>query len=260
MVDIQIIDKDKNTGKVAFLLKSSTPEFANALRRTMMDSVPAMAVEEVEFRKNSSALYDEFIAHRLGLLPLTTDLKSYNLPEECKCEGKWCPRCTTKLSLKAKGPGYVYASELKAKDPKIKPVFPKTPIAKLLKGQELEFEATAVLGKGKAHVKFSPCLAWYTYEPIITVDNSSAKFDEFKDKYPPQVFDKNGKIDKKLILSQGLVDACEGICEDVVKIGYNKENFVFNIEPWGQLTASEIIQRATEILEGTVSDFESKIK
>ncbi len=259
MIDIQMIDKDKKSGKVTFLLKNTNHESANSLRRVMMDSVPTMAIEDVEFRKNTSALYDEMVAHRLGLLPLKTDLKSYTLQEECKCEGVGCARCTLTFSLKAKGPGYVYASDLKPKDPKIKPLFPQTPIAKLIKGQEIELEATAILGKGKKHVKFSPCLAWYTYEPQVTVNNNSPKFEEFKDKYPPQVFDKNGKIDKKLILSEGLVDACEGVCEDIVAVEYNTNNFIFHIEPWGQLTASEIIQKATELLKETLTEFQEKI-
>jgi len=107
-----------------------------------------MAIEDVEVRKNSSSLYDEMIAHRLGLIPLTTDLKSYNLPSECKCEGKGCARCQLVLTLSAKGPGIVYSSSLKSKDPKVKPVFDNFPIVKLLKGQEIELEATATLGTG----------------------------------------------------------------------------------------------------------------
>ncbi len=58
----------------------------------MTEEVPTMAIEDVEFRKNNSILYDEIIAHRLGLVPLKTDLKSYNLPEKCKCKGEGCAR------------------------------------------------------------------------------------------------------------------------------------------------------------------------
>ena len=52
----------------------------------------------------------------------------------------------------------VYASELKSKDPAIKPVYPKMPIVKLLKGQSLEQEALDGLGNGKEDSKWSPGL------------------------------------------------------------------------------------------------------
>ena len=138
-MEIRVLENNKEQGKVSFILKDSTPAFANTLRRLMIDDVPAMAIEDVEFQKNNSILYDEMIAHRLGLVPLKTDLKSYNLPDKCKCEGKGCNRCQLKMVLRAtKGSGVVYASEIKSKDPAVKPVFPNMPIVKLLKGQTLD--------------------------------------------------------------------------------------------------------------------------
>ncbi len=257
-MNIEFLEEDKKTERVTFLLKGATPAFANAIRRAMIESVPTMAVDTVEFRENSSVLYDEIMAHRLGMLPLTTDLKSYVLPAKCKCKGEGCNRCTLKMTLKAKGPCVVYASDIKSKDPKVKPAFGDMPIVKLLKGQELEIEITASLGQGKTHVKWSPCLAWYTYEPIITVNNDSPKMAECKNKLPPQVFDKSGKIDKKLITGS-LVDACDGVCPEVIKIEYNNENFVFSIEPWGQLSPKEIASAAADVLLESINEFEEKL-
>ena len=185
MTEIQMLKKDKKTGRVSFLLKNTNAAFVNSLRRTIIGVVPTMAIEEIEFRKNNGVLYDEIVAHRLGLVPMKTDLKSYNLPAKCKCEGKGCARCTLKMILKAKGPGTVYASDIKSKDPKVKPVYPKTPIAKLLKGQEMELEATAILGEGRDHVKFSPGLVWFNKEPKITVNNKTELLEKFKEKRRP---------------------------------------------------------------------------
>ena len=80
MVKFEVVKKSKDKNKMTFLIKNSSPGYSNALRRIMLTEVPVLAVETVEFRKNSSALYDEMLAHRLGLMPLTTDLKSYELP------------------------------------------------------------------------------------------------------------------------------------------------------------------------------------
>lgn len=256
-MSIEFVKKDKN-GRVKFLIKNTTPAFANVLRRGILDTVPTMAIAEVELTKNSSILYDETIAHRLGVIVLRTDLKAYNVPSKCSCEGAGCSKCTLKLTLKAKGPGTVYASDLNSKDPKVVPVYDKTPIVKLLKGQELEFEATATLGTGKEHVKFSPALAWYRYDAKITVNNSHPKFDEFKDKFPPQIF-KGGKIDKKLIEDLDLVDACDGINEDIVKIEYDPTTIVFYVEPWGQLTPKEIITTAADEIKVMLAAFDDKL-
>ena len=259
-MDLTKLHEDKKTGKVTFSLKKADPGFANALRRSMMDAVPVMAIEEVEFRKNNSVLYDEIVAHRLGLIPLTTDLQSYIPIDECKCEGEGCARCTVILTLKVTSPGIVEASQLKSKDPKIKPVHDNMSIVKLLKGQELELEATAVLGKGKVHAKWSPCLAWYGYKPTVTVNNKSSQFEEFKDKYPPQVFDKSGKISKDKIIELDLIDAVDGVCDDIVKVEYDKSEFIFHVEPWGQLEVKEIVSTALSELEKEFQEFDEALK
>ncbi|HLF54337.1 MAG TPA: DNA-directed RNA polymerase subunit D [Candidatus Nanoarchaeia archaeon] len=251
---IELINKDKKTGRTTFLIKGVTPAFANAIRRIMIDSVPTMAIEDVEFVQNNSALYDEVLAHRLGLIPLTTDLKGY----EVKGSNEVSAKNSVKLTLKAKGPCTVYAEDLKSKDPKIKPVHPKTPIVKLLKGQELEFEATAVLGRGKEHTKFTSCTAWYTYKPSIKVNNNHKDFEQFKDKYPPQIFN-NGKIDAKLIEQHNLYEACDGVNDEIVKIEKDPTTFIFNIEPWGQLTPAEILASAADYFTELINEFTEKI-
>lgn len=169
---IQKIKYDKKKGKISFALMETTPSFANLLRRMILENVPTLAIEEVEFKNNDSILYDEIVAHRLGLIPLTTDLKTYNLPDNCKCKGKGCAMCSVILTLTEKGPKTVYASSLKSKDPKVKPTFPETPIVKLLKDQKLQFTATAVLGRGKEHTKWSPAHVHYKSIPILCHNSS----------------------------------------------------------------------------------------
>ncbi|MFH1174726.1 MAG: DNA-directed RNA polymerase subunit D [archaeon] len=150
--------------KITFTITDATPSYMNALRRLATKEVPVMAIDDVEMKKNSSILYDEIIAHRVGLLALTTDLKGYQLlPVDHKGD-EFVNNAMVKFVLSAKGPGTVYAKDLKSKDPAIKPVYPKTPIVKLLDDQELQFEAIAILGKGKTHAKWDSGLAWYTQQ------------------------------------------------------------------------------------------------
>ena len=261
-MELRVLSNNKDEGKLSFIIKDTTPAFANTLRRIMIEEVPVMAIEEVEFRKNNSILYDEMIAHRLGLIPLKTDLKSYNLPEKCKCQGEGCARCQLKFTLKAtKGSGMVYALELKSKDPEVKPVYPKIPIVKLLKGQSLELEATAVLGKGRVHSKWSPCLAYYKHKPIIEIGNVKNP-EEIVEKTHGNIFEiKNGKLEviKDNLFKYDLAGVVEEVSKGEVKVKYGND-IVFYIESWGQLKCKEILNETLNIFNETFDEFNEEIK
>jgi len=261
-MEIRVLSNNKEMGKLSFIIKDTTPAFANTLRRIMVDELPTMAIEDVEFRKNNSILYDEMIAHRLGLIPLTTDLKSYNLPSKCKCKGEGCARCQLKLTLKAsKGSGIIYASELKTKDSAVKPVYPKMPIVKLLKGQSLELEATAVLGVGREHAKWTPCLAYYKHKPIIEIGNVKNP-EEVVEKTHGNIFEiKNGKLEviKDNLFKYDLANVAEEVSNGEIKVKYDND-IIFYIESWGQLSCKEILTQSINILNETFDEFNEEIK
>jgi len=150
--------KDDRVGFTAEVNES----LANAIRRSV-NEIPSLAIEELEIHKNDSALYDELIAHRVGLIPLKTD-KVFTEFKECSCKGKGCSKCTAEVKLKVKGPATVYSKEIKGK---IKPVFEDMPINILKKGQELEFVGFARTGRGIDHTKFSPGILYYRNVPKI---------------------------------------------------------------------------------------------
>ncbi|MBI5003396.1 DNA-directed RNA polymerase subunit D [Candidatus Woesearchaeota archaeon] len=257
-MEIRILEKAKDKMYLSFMIRGTTPAYANTLRRLMVGEVPTMAIEDVELFKNSSPMYDETVAHRLGLIPLTTDLKSYRMKKGPEDDG--AAACETTLTLKAKGPCTVYASSLKAKDPKVVPAYPDMPICILLKGQELELQAVAILGKGRTHTKWSPGLVWYSYEPTLTINPKSDQLEKVKHLYPPQIFDKSGKIDKAAILDNNLVDAVDGVCDDVIKVEYNDKNIIFHVESWGQLDAKTIVQKAIELFDEQLDAFDASLK
>ncbi|MFH0875894.1 MAG: DNA-directed RNA polymerase subunit D [archaeon] len=254
---------EKNKEKIIFVIKESSPAFTNALRRIMAGRVPTMAIDEVEFRKNNSALYDEVVAHRIGLISLTTDLESYVLPSECKCNGEGCARCTLKLTLKEKGPKTVYASDFKSKDPKVKPVYPKTIITKLINEQEIELEATAVLGLGAVHSKWSPGLIHYKHAPNINIDDSKISNPEAVIAVcPVDVFEiKNKKLtlNEKNLLKCHDCEACVDVSTGAISIDY-KNDYVFYIESWGQLAPADIAIQGTEVLDKKLDEFTEALK
>ncbi|GAG06460.1 unnamed protein product, partial [marine sediment metagenome] len=169
----------KKGDRLAFLLDGTSPAFANALRRVMISEVPTLAIDEVSITDNSSVLFDEVIAHRLGLIPLTFPVGRMNLPEECKCKGKGCPMCQVVLKLGTTGPGMVYSGSLKSSNKAVKPTDSKIPIAELLKGQGIKLQAIARLGLGRTHIKNHAANAAYQYYPELESNGAKGR-DELK--------------------------------------------------------------------------------
>jgi len=256
-MNFKIVKEDKN--RVIFTIDKINPATANALRRFAMNYAPTLAIEEVNFQKNSSALYDEMIAHRLGLIPIKTDLKSYNLSSECKCKGKGCQNCQLILSLKAKGPCIVYSAELKSEDKKAIPVIGKLPIVKLLKDQELKIECTAILGQGKDHMKFSPCHFWYRGYPELKVTRDS-DVKKALSQIPSSVLVQKGQgLEIKDITKWN--EAIEQVLENNgIEVTSSQENFIFYIESWGQLEPKEILVRAINTFDDKLDEFEKLVK
>ena len=249
--------KDKNKDRMSFEIAGVDISYANTLRRLFMNEVPVLAVEDVEFRKNDSGLYDEILAHRLGLIPFKTDLKSYNLASECKCKGKGCAHCQLKMTLKAKGPGTVYASDIKTKDPKVKPVYPKMPIVKLLDGQHLELEATAVMGLGKVHAKWNPCLAYYKDMVDISIEKQPDNKEEIVEQCPVDIFTiKKDKLEvvKEKVDDCILCDACVNLSDDKIKVQSNG-SYLLSVESWGQLEPKEIVVKAIDAYNQQLDEF-----
>lgn len=152
----------KNKGDILnFEVSGIDVELANALRRGIISEVPVMAVEKVRFEENSSILNDEILAHRLGLMPLKTELGSYNFMSECDCDFEGCGKCVAILTLDKKGPGTIYSEDLKSNDPKVVPAYDKIPLVKLTENQRIKLEAIAQLGRGKDHIKWQSGLASY---------------------------------------------------------------------------------------------------
>jgi len=264
MIEVRLLDKGDNENKIYFMLKGVNTAFANTLRRIMVNRVAVMAIETVEFRKNSSILYDELIAHRLGLIPLTTEAKSYNLAEECSCKGKGCAKCSLKLTLKAKGPKTIFASDLKSKDPKIIPVFPKIPIVKLLDKQKLELEATAILGTGKVHAKWAPGKVHYKNKVSIEINKDCDICKKCVDVCPQNIYEiKNNQIlvNKDKLLSCHYCEACLDACpKNAIAINQEPETFLFTIESWGQLSPKDIALESVNVFNDMLSDFTKKLK
>lgn len=227
----------KKTPELLVLRMEANEPLANALRRSVAE-VPSLAIDEVEIFKNDSPLYDEIIAHRLGLVPLKT-------------EKGMTKKTKVSLKLSKTGPCTVYSSDL---DGNAEVVFPKIPIVLLGEGHKLELVATAALGKGTEHAKFTPGLCYYRH--LLEV-KSSPEADKI-------VETSKGFIKPEKKGNKWLCDITDGEADTIRK--FDKEavsqsgEILFIIESYGMMDAKDILAKAAEALFDNLDEFEKAIK
>ncbi|MDD5336971.1 MAG: DNA-directed RNA polymerase subunit D [Candidatus ainarchaeum sp.] len=151
--------KKEEGNKLNFELGDVNTSFANAVRRYVMKAVPVFAMQDVTFYENSSPIFDEYISHRIGLIPLFTP---EGVPKEAEIT----------FYLDAKGPKVVYSEELESKDKEVKVARGKNPVITLADGQALRLEGKSVLRTAENHAKFQPGIAAYeisgeTYKFVV---------------------------------------------------------------------------------------------
>jgi len=155
-IDLKVIEKQDD--KITIKFNNVPRQYVNALRRLSISEVPTFAIDDVVILENSSVMHDEAVAHRLGLIPLRTDLKKFNLPDNCDCKSALgCTNCRVLLQLDAEAKDktkIITTSELISEDEFVKPVNQDIPIITLAPGQKIKFEAYARLGLGKDHAKW----------------------------------------------------------------------------------------------------------
>ncbi len=157
MSSLEIVSKDER--KISIKLKGIPLQYANALRRLCLNGVPVFAIDTVDVLENSSVLPDEGLAHRLGLVPLKTDLARFNEPTKCDCQSETgCSNCKVMLVLDSGDTDVskaVLTDDLTSEDDSVKPISDKIPIVQLAPGQRIKVECYARLGRGREHAKWN---------------------------------------------------------------------------------------------------------
>ncbi|HEY7107823.1 MAG TPA: DNA-directed RNA polymerase subunit D [Nitrososphaeraceae archaeon] len=158
---IKIVENDNN--RVVLEFNNIPRQYVNAVRRLSISEVPTFAIDDVVMLENSSVMHDEAVAHRLGLVPLRTDLQRFVLPNLCECKSSLgCSKCRVLLVLDSEASDktkVITSAELVSEDDTVKPTSKEIPIIVLAPGQKLKFEAYARLGLGKDHAKWQPTSA-----------------------------------------------------------------------------------------------------
>jgi DNA-directed RNA polymerase subunit D len=243
-MQIELIEKIDGDRKAVLRLKKATTQLVNALRRSVLLSLPAFAIDEVDIYENNSPFFSEYLANRLGLVPLTYDS---SVPADSKIS----------MTLSAEGPCTVYSKDLVSSESKVSPSNANFPIAELAAGQKLRLEAFAVLGKASKHAKYQCAHASFMIYPQIELKKNSPKVKEFLSKLPKSMFFEDGEI--KPHKSDALIWFIEEN-PDLGSYESKEGDFVFQVESYNNVPALVHLQTALELLKNDSTEFRKLLK
>jgi len=288
MVKIKILNETEE--KIQILLSKTDRSFANALRRSLISDTPKMAIDSVTFQlgtkeqdeeiwETTGPLPDEMIAQRLAMIPIPTMHDKFHFQDECpNCkdvveEERGCVECQmiyTCVVFGSEDGRWVTAGDMKYLGEgslEIPDEYKSIPITKLLKGQMIEFYATAIMGRGREHTKWSPVCGVSFHPRRIGVMNNKKKSKILWDmdlQITAKDFDKDGKlkdIDKVAILTEELNHVGDGTeasrdFGDAVTLEEVSGEFILEFETDGSMNPKVAFMKAVEELAGRFGSLE----
>ena len=291
MVKIKILNETEE--KIQVLISKTDRSFANALRRSLITDTPKMAIDSVTFQlgtkeqdgeiwETTGPLPDEMIAQRLAMIPIPTVHDKFYFQDECpNCkdvveEERGCVECQmiyTCVVFGSEEGRWVTAGDMKYLGEgslEIPDEYKSIPITKLLKGQMIEFYATAIMGRGREHTKWSPVCGVSFHPRRIGVLNNKRKSKILWDmdlEINAKDFDKDGRlkdIDKVAVLTDELNHVGEGTeasreFGDAVTLEEVSGEFILEFETDGSMEPRVAIMKAIEELSGRFGSLEQDI-
>ena len=137
LLRVKVLEETGNS--VTLQLEGIDRSYANAVRRFCIAEVPSMAIDDVVILENSSVLYDEILAHRLGMIPIKTDLdKVHTCRRSATAAAPGLPQVQGPLRPRRKGKGQgldrICPGDLVSEDREVRPVSETIPLVKLAQG------------------------------------------------------------------------------------------------------------------------------
>nr|QBK92239.1 MAG: RPB3 subunit of eukaryotic RNA polymerase II [Pithovirus LCPAC304] len=145
-----------------FLVHNVSAGDLSRLREIMMSQLDLMAIDIVEMYVNSSALPDETIVHRLGLVPILCEtIDDFVGVDECECEEKGCNECSIPFTMEVYGNPLtktaITSDDIVLDDVRCV-VLPgnRFPLLYLREGEHVRLDGKIMKGNGRLHSKWSP--------------------------------------------------------------------------------------------------------
>jgi DNA-directed RNA polymerase subunit D len=247
--EVEFIDRGERESR--FLVRGVTPAFANGVRRAMIADVPTLSIDEVRVIENSSVMFDEQIALRLGLVPLTTP-DDYDIGE------------TTTLALDVEGPGTAYSGDLVCQDEQVEPADTNIPIIDLKDPegsetpQRLEIEADAVLDVGREHAKHQGGVAVsYRHLQTVEVVGDADEFGEQEADILRGVIEEDGELIPTEEFDHDLTQRYPG---KEVEVHDVPNAFVFHVETDGSLSVDDLVTQAVGTLHARATELKDAVQ
>lgn len=290
MVKAKVIEEDDE--KISILFSETDRAFVNAIRRTLISETPKMAIDTVRFEmgtieqdgdvwETDGPLPDEVIAQRLAMIPIPTKHDEFHFQDSCpSCaelvvEDRGCPLCTMIYTCKAfgsEGGRTVTAGDMSflGAGGSISEKYHSIPITRLSHGQMIEFYATAIMGRGSDHAKWSPvCGITFSSRQVgvINIKSRAKILWDLNLKITAKDFDSSGRledIDKVAQLIDDLHHVGEGTEEAVdFKNAITLEDvpgeYILSFETDGSMTARVAFQKALQELTGRFGELEKDL-
>jgi DNA-directed RNA polymerase subunit D len=241
--DVEFIDRDERSAR--FLVRGVSPAFANGIRRAMVADVPTLSIDTVRVIENSSVMFDEQIALRLGLIPLST-------PDDYE------PGDTVTLAIDVEGPDTAYSGDLVSSDDKVQPAEENVPIIDLKEGQRLELEADAELGLGKDHAKHQGGVAvGYRHLQRVEVVGEKGEFEDEEPEIIRGVIEEDGELIPAEEFDNDLTQRYPGKELEIEDV---PNAFVFDVESDGSLSVEDLVLQAVESIEVRAAELEDAVQ
>jgi len=252
--EVTFIDRGDRT--VRFLVRGVTPAFANGVRRSILADVPTLSIDSVRVIENSSVMFDEQIALRLGLVPLST-------PDDYRSDE------AVTLAIDVEGPATAYSGDLVSSDDQVQPADENVPIIDLKEGQRLELEADARLGVGKDHAKHQGGVAvGYRHLQRVEVVGETGEFEDDEARILRGVIEEGAADHAAEDVEDGDLVPADAFDNDLSQRYPGKEvdvqdvpnAFVFSVESDGSVPVEDLVVEAVSSLHARADELEEAVQ
>ena len=279
---VKIIEINDFDAQIEF--KDVDYSFVNSIRRALISMVPCLAIHQIDFHMGSlgsyidkdenerdyesiSAMFNEIIAHRIGLLPIPTDKETIDAYGETIYEDD-SKQPEIMYSLHKQGPCTVHSGDLEPVDGDAFSIIPETkvPLVKLAEGEAILIYAKAKMGTAEKHTKWQSVVAPRFYQAPTVKISEGKKAKKILDLVGKKKFKKKGKhyIIDDPVEAHKASNILESLwndkdAQDAIQIDTKTNHFIFEFETNGALTSKLALNQALNALNKECHDFISSV-